>query len=78
MLTSISFQPQAWEERVHLNQLNPSVGYHDCESFGVVKKGKFFPAYDFNFKLVAEIICDKPSSSGYLVKLTSTGSNITR
>ena len=58
--------------------LNHSIGYHDCETFGVVKKGKFFSASDFNFKLVAEVICENPSSSGYLVKLTPTGSNVTR
>ena len=58
--------------------LNHSIGYHDCETFGVVKKGKFFSASDFNFKLVAEVICENLSSSGYLVKLTPTGSNVTR
>ena len=55
-----------------------SIGYYDCETFGVVKKGRFFSASDFNFKMVAEVICANPSSSGYLVKLTPAGSNVTR
>ena len=56
--------------------LNHSIGYHDCGTLGVVKKGKYFS--DLNFKLVAEVICANPSSSGYLVKHTPTGSNDTR
>ena len=56
-----------------------TLGYRDdTDTFGIVKKGKFYPASDFNFTLVAEVICCEPSSSGYLIKLTPAGSEDTR
>ncbi len=55
-------------------------GYHeDEETFGVVKKGgKYYPASDFRFELVVEVISSNPSSSGYLIRLTPSGSSDTR
>lgn len=53
-------------------------GYRDEDTFGIVKKGRFHPASDFNFTLEAEVICNDPSSSGYLINLTPAGSNDTR
>ena len=42
------------------------------------KKGEYHPASDFNFTLIAEVICSVPSSSGYLVDLTPRDSSDTR
>ena len=47
-------------------------------TFGAMKKGEYLPASDFLFDLVTEVICDVPSSSGYLVNLTPAHSNVTR
>ena len=54
------------------------LGYRDEDTFGIVKKGKYYSASDFNFTLAAEVICSNPSSSGYLINLTPVGSNDTR
>ena len=43
-----------------------------------MKRGKFCPASDFKFELVAEVICSEPFSSGYLINLTPAGSDDTR
>ena len=39
-------------------------------SFGIVKKGKYKAASDFRFEFVAEVICEDPHSSGFMVELT--------
>jgi len=44
----------------------------------IQKKGEYFPASDFNFTLVAEVICSAPSSSGYLIDLTPGSYSNTR
>ena len=45
-------------------------GFVETEkNFGVMKKGSYRPASDFAFKFVAEVICDSPQSSGFIVKL---------
>ena len=46
-----------------------STGYRDKDTFGVVKKGKFYLASDFNFDYVAEVISEDPASSGYLLSI---------
>ena len=45
--------------------------FHECSTFGVIKKGVYHPASDFSFKILAEVISNVPSSSGYLVDLTT-------
>lgn len=46
------------------------IGYHEeGRSFGVLKKGKYKAASDFSFNFVAEVICDDPHSSGFIVEL---------
>ena len=50
--------------------MNLYSGFHDEATFGIMKKGEYQPASDFNFDMVAEVICSTPSSSGYLIKLT--------
>ena len=45
----------------------------DDNSFGVIKKGRYFPSSDFSFKLLAEVICPIPANSGYLIHLTPAG-----
>ena len=55
--------------------------FHDDlkeNTFGVCKKGVYMPASDFLFDLVLEVICESPSSSGYLIRLTPRNSNLTR
>ena len=37
---------------------------------GIVKKGKYKAASDFRFEFVAEVICEDPHSSGFMVELT--------
>ena len=49
--------------------------YLSENTFGAMKKGECMPASDF---LVTEVICDVPSSSGYLFNLTPAHSNVTR
>ena len=47
------------------------IGYHEeGHNFGVVKKGKYKPASDFGFEFVAEVICQDPHSSGFMIELT--------
>ena len=47
------------------------IGYHEeGNSFGVMKKGTYKPASDFGFEFVAEVICENPHSSGFMVALT--------
>ena len=54
----------------------PVSGYHDEESsFGLVKKGIYKPSSDFNFDFVADIICNNPHDSGYMVHVTSERSH---
>ena len=58
-----------------------TAAFHDDmeeNTFGVFKKGTYVPASDFRFDLILEVICETPSSSGYLVKLTPRNSNLTR
>lgn len=51
----------------------------DGTIFGIIKKDVVHTASDFNFTIIAEVICSVPSSLGYLVKLTSQGKdNATR
>ena len=40
-----------------------------AKNFGVIKKGSYRPASDFSFEFVAEVICDSPESSGFIMKL---------
>ena len=54
------------------------VVFHDDQkekTFGIIKKGVYMPASDFIFELVAEVICEVPSSSGYLINLTPHNGN---
>ncbi len=54
-----------------MSSYNCIIGY--CEegnNFGVVKKGKYKAASDFRFEFVAEVICEDPHSSGFMVQLT--------
>lgn len=44
--------------------------YEEGNNFGVVKKGKYKAASDFRFEFVAEVICEDPHSSGFMVQLT--------
>ena len=53
------------------------LGYHDTElNFGIIKKdkasgiAKYRPASDFEFDILAEVICSNPNSSGFMIKLT--------
>ena len=49
-------------------------GFYDGPtSFGLYKKGNIHTASDFNFDIIAEVICAVPASSGYLVRLTPQG-----
>ena len=57
---------------------NYYIGFHDCSTFGIIKKDVYHVASDFNFEFVSEIICNVPSSSGYLIKLTTSKGNDTR
>ena len=41
--------------------------HEEGKSFGVIKKGK---SSDFHFDFVAEVICEDPHSSGFMVELT--------
>ncbi len=57
------------------------IGFHDDleeNTFGTVKKGKYCPSSDFRFDLVAEVICDCTSSSGYMIDLTPANTTDTR
>ena len=46
-------------------------GFYDGDaSFGLMKKGIVHTSSDFNFTLLAEVICSVPASSGYLINLT--------
>ena len=46
-------------------------GFYDGDtSFGLMKKGIVHTSSDFNFTLLAEVICAVPASSGYLINLT--------
>lgn len=57
------------------------VDFHDDpkeNTFGIMKKGVYLPASGFLFNLVTEVICDVPSSSGYLINLTPRNSSQTR
>ena len=55
------------------------IGFFDGANFGIIRKGVTHAASDFNFQILAEVICSVPSSSGYLVKLTPQGEdNATR
>ncbi len=47
----------------------------DGGTFGVLKKGIYYPASDFAFTLAGEVICKMPSGSGYLVNLAPSGSS---
>ena len=47
------------------------IGYHEeGQNFGIVQKGKYKPASNFGFEFIAEVICEDPHSSGFLVELT--------
>ena len=46
------------------------------KNFGLVKKGTYRPASDFTFKFVAEVICDSPQSSGFIIKLIPERSHL--
>lgn len=48
------------------------LGYHDQgNSFGVLKKGEYICCSDFHFEFVAEVVCEDPHSSGFIVELNS-------
>lgn len=54
------------------------LGYNEEElCFGVMKKGVFKPASDFQFHFFAEVICSDPHSSGYMIQLTPDRSDQT-
>ena len=47
------------------------LGYHEKgNSFGTIKKGKYKAASDFRFDYIAEVICEDPQSSGFMVELS--------
>ena len=58
--------------------LHCSLGYNEEElSFGIMKKGVFKPASDFQFHFIAEVICSDPHSSGFMIQLTPDQSDQT-
>lgn len=62
---------------VHSYTFIPS-GFHDEEcTFGIMKKGSYRPASDFNFEFVAEVLCSNALHSGYMVNVTSERSHAT-
>lgn len=62
----------------HTHNYQITTGFHDEDNFGILKKGRYHPASDFNFDLIAEVICSVPASSGYFVHLTPCQSSNTR
>lgn len=48
-------------------------GFHEDNNrntFGVWKKGSYRPLSDFNFNFSMKVLCDKSSSTGYLVSVS--------